>query len=74
MLHFDYLFIGETDKDEKYVLLVVEDLSGYCWIELSASANSEHVAEVLFRWTSAFTAPEVWVSDQGSHFKNEVLE
>jgi len=74
VIHFDYLFLGENDKEQKYVLVVKDDLSGYCWLEPSASACSEHTAEVLARWMRIFTTPSIWVSDQGSHFKNEVLE
>ena len=74
VIHFDYLFLGESDKDNKYALVVKDDLSGYIWLEPTASANSEHAADVLSRWTRVFTAPDIWVSDQGSHFKNEILE
>lgn len=74
VIHFDYLFLGDNDRDKKYVLVVKDDLSGYCWLDLSPVANSEHTAEVLARWNRVLTVPSVWVSDQGSHFKNEVLE
>ena len=74
IIHFDYLFLGEGEDDKKYVLVVKDDLSGYCWLEPTTSADSEHTAEVLARWNRVFTTPKVWVSDQGSHFKNEVLD
>lgn len=74
VIYFDYLFLSESDKDEKYVLVIKDDLSGYCWLDLTPSPTSEHTAEVLARWTRVFTAPEVWVSDQGSQFKNKVIE
>ena len=73
VIHFDYLFLGDSEHDHKYVLVVKDDLSGYCWLEPTTSADSEHTAEVLARWNRVFTAPNVWVSDQGSHFKNAVL-
>lgn len=74
VIHFDYLFLGQSDTDNKYALVVKDDLSGYVWLDPSPNADSEHAASVLARWTRTFTAPDVWVSDQGSHFKNQVLE
>ena len=73
IVHFDYLFLGESDDDEKYVLVVKDDLSSYCWLKPCSSANAEHTTTVLAQWIRTFTAPRTWVSDQGSHFKNEVL-
>ena len=74
IIHFDYLFLGESDGANKYVLVVKDDLSGYCWLEPTAKADAAHRADVLARWTRVVTAPEVWISDQGSHFKNAVIE
>lgn len=73
VIHFDYLFLGESEDDRKYVLVVKDDLSGYCWLEASTAADAKHTADVLARWNRVFTPPKVWVSDQGSHFKNEVI-
>lgn len=35
---------------------------------------SRHIAEVLDHWVRVFTNPKVWVSEQGSNFKNIVVE
>ncbi len=45
----DYLFLGESDGDNKHVLVVKYDLSGYCWLESTANADAAHTAEVLSR-------------------------
>ncbi len=68
IIHFYYLFLEESDGDSMYVLVVEDNLSGYCWLEPTANA------EALARWSRVFTAPDVWVSDQGSHSKNAVME
>ena len=73
VIYFDYLFLGDSDEDRKYVLVVKDDLSGYCWLESTQSADATHTAKVLARWNRVFTTPDTWVSDQGSHFKNAVL-
>lgn len=73
VIHFDYLFLGQSEKEEKYAMIGKDDLSGYIWLDTTASADSEHAADVLARWTRVFTVPDVWVSDQGSNFKNKFL-
>lgn len=39
IIHFDYLFLGQSNKQFKYVLVVKEDLSGYVWLEPNNSAE-----------------------------------
>lgn len=73
VLHFDYLYLGGSETGDMYVLVLKDDLSGYCWLEETCSANAEHAASTLARWNRTFTAPSNWVSDQGSHFINETL-
>ncbi len=73
-IHFNCLFLGESDGDNKHVLVVKDDFIGYCWLELTSNTDATHTAEVLARWLRVFTAPDVWVSDQGSHFRNAVME
>lgn len=35
--------------------------------------KSKHTAEVLALWARIFTQPSVWISDQSSYFKNDIL-
>jgi len=74
VLHFDYLFLGKSIDDSKYVLALKDDISGYCWLAPTSNANGEFAAATLARWNRTFSAPSFWVSDQGPHFINEVLE
>ena len=48
IIHIDYLFLGESDG-EKYVLVVKDDLSGYCWLETTAKSDATHIVDVLAR-------------------------
>lgn len=73
VLHFDYLFLGKSTADDKYVFVLKDDFSGYAWVTPTSNATAEHAAETLARWQRTFTAPCFWVSDQGPHFINEVL-
>ena len=68
------MFLGESTSEHKYVLLVKDDLIGYCWLGPTSTADAEQTSKVLSEWTRTFTTPSVSVSDQESHFKNEVVE
>ncbi|OWZ04566.1 hypothetical protein PHMEG_00023512, partial [Phytophthora megakarya] len=51
-LHLDYLYLGESYGDAKYVLVLKDELTHFC----------------------EFGAPLTWMSDNGSHFKCQVME
>ena len=73
VLHFDYLYMGKGANDLKYVLVLRDDLSGYVWLVPAQWADSETTAKEISRWIRTFTSMRVWISDQGSHFKNELM-
>ena len=66
--------MGESGRNDKYVLVVKDVLSGHVWMEPSIYSDALHAASILSRWTRVFTAPNVSVSDLGSNFKNEILQ
>lgn len=74
VLHFDYPYLGEGDNDKQYAFVVKDDFSGYASLSATASASALHAAGVLARWQRTFTAPLYWVSDQGAHFVNALLQ
>ena len=74
LLHFDFCHMGAGDKGYIYVLVLKDDFSGYVWLKPSKEANSETVAENLIAWFSSFGIVPDWVSDQGTHFKNELVK
>lgn len=74
VLHFDFLFMGPGLSGLKYVLVLSDDLSSYLWLCPTEAADAEAAAHEIARWIRTFTAMLFWVSDQGSHFKNEVIK
>lgn len=72
VIHFDYLFVTKSKDDCVYILLLKDDLSGYVWLVPTKAADAETTALELSIWFAAFGVVPVWVSDQGSHFKNAV--
>ncbi|OWZ03352.1 LOW QUALITY PROTEIN: hypothetical protein PHMEG_00024933 [Phytophthora megakarya] len=59
-LHWDFLYLHESFRTSKYVLVLKDDCTHFC----------ELVLKQFLRGTAA---RKVWISDNGSHFKNEVV-
>lgn len=74
VLHFDFLFLGLASTGKKYVLVLKDDASKYVWLRAAVAADSDTVIDALLEWFAAFGVSYVWVSDQGSHFKNHVVK
>jgi transposase InsO family protein len=75
ILHFDFLYI-ELSRDGKYqyLLLLKDDLSRYLWLVLCRTADAAANVDALMRWFAVFGVVLLWVSDRGSHFKNELVQ
>ncbi len=74
LLHFDYLYVGESSNNKEYILILKDDFSGYCFLRACEKADAETTAEVLMEYFTTFVPVLSWFSDQGTHFKNEVME
>ncbi|KAH9084271.1 hypothetical protein LEN26_020966 [Aphanomyces euteiches] len=73
-LHFDYLYMGPSKNGPKYVLVLKDDLSHYCELVACDAPTSQVCVDALAAWWSRHSMPFVWISDQGSHFKNAVMK
>ena len=65
--------MGQSTENMQYVLLLKDDFSSYCWLIPCPRACSDEAAKAISSWIRTFTVMRMWVSDQGSHFKNDVL-
>ncbi|OWY97272.1 hypothetical protein PHMEG_00032249 [Phytophthora megakarya] len=59
-LHWDFLFLGSGYGDTAYLLVAKDALT--------------HYSEALSMWCARYGIPEMLVSDQGAHFRNEVVK
>ena len=67
--HFDYLYVGDSDPldkdglDErdrfKYILVIMDDLSNFVWLEPTQSCTAASTAKHLLRWCITLEVPEV---------------
>jgi transposase InsO family protein len=73
VIHFDYLYMGPSVDDDKYVLIVKDDYSNYVWLKQCKNADAYSTTAVLIEWFAAFGVAQQWVSDQGSHFKKNLM-
>ena len=71
--------LGETREPEN-TLTTTDQLAcsihpptGYVWFASTMEATAEVVAKVLIRWFASFGVVEQWISDRGTHFKNELV-
>lgn len=75
ILHFDYL---DLPPDEIFgftkLLVLKDDFTGMVELYPTDSADAEHVAASMCEWFSRHRIARIWVSDNGSHFKNKVME
>ena len=71
VVHFDYLYMGERavgagiDAADgfQYVLVILEDVSGYTWLPPSRAYMANGTVEELVRWCATFGPPTTWVSE-----------
>ena len=57
----------------QYVLVILEDVSGYTWLRPSRACTANGTVEKLVRWCATFGPPSTSVSDNGTHFRNCVV-
>jgi len=73
IIHFDYLYLFESNGKDCYVLIIKDDASSFVWLEPCAAPDAENTVDALQRWFASFGVVLTWVSDRGSHFKNTVM-
>ena len=72
-IHFDFLYMGPGFDGFKYILVVKDDLSSYQWLIPARCGDADTAAAEIAEWIRTFTIMKMWVSDQRSHFKKNVM-
>lgn len=73
-LHWYFLYIGESYGNMKYLLVLKDDVSHFCALIQCETSSSPVGSDAIMQWHSQFGIPRVWINDQRSHFKNEVID
>ncbi|GMF43082.1 unnamed protein product [Phytophthora fragariaefolia] len=74
LLRFDYHTMVEGEGGLKYVLVLKDGMSGYvelvaCWQE-----TTDIPYRALIDWFKRLGVVHQWASDQGAHFRNQIIE
>jgi RNase H-like domain found in reverse transcriptase/Reverse transcriptase (RNA-dependent DNA polymerase)/Integrase core domain/Integrase zinc binding domain/Chromo (CHRromatin Organisation MOdifier) domain len=73
IIHFDFLYVAPCSAGE-YCLVMKDDFTNYVQLFHAANATASVVADALSAWFALFGLVRRWTSDQGSHFRNAVIE
>lgn len=73
LLQFDYIEIAPSSTGEKYVLMLRDDHSEYCWFFAFPDTSAENATRAIIDWSAAFGVPNGLMSDGPTHFKNETV-
>eukprot|EP00644_Phytophthora_capsici_P007387 jgi/Phyca11/112243/e_gw1.21.358.1 len=65
--------MGTSFGSSKYILVLKDHATHYCELVVADTADSRVAVEALLDWHSRFGLPPEWVSDCGTHFKNEII-
>ncbi|POM78483.1 Hypothetical protein PHPALM_3984 [Phytophthora palmivora] len=65
--------IPQPYGDSAYLLVVKDGISRYCDLFPCVTPTANVAAEVLMMWHARFGTPKTLMSDQGSYFRNEMI-
>ncbi|CAN0217617.1 unnamed protein product [Ascophyllum nodosum] len=83
VLHFDSLSLGESDAIDmgglvdggyKHVLVLMDDVSSFIWLEKAVSCSMEVAARSVLKWCASFGVPKAFTSDGGMHLTGQVMQ
>ena len=74
VVHMEFLYLGPSTTGQLYVLILRDDFSSFVWLFSGNTADSDTAVDAIVQWIGTFGCMDWIVSDQGSHFKNKILE
>lgn len=58
VLHFGYLFLGESTDIKEYIVVMKDNFSSCSWLSTTAQAIALHREELLARWHPTHLSPQ----------------
>ncbi|KAH9089265.1 hypothetical protein Ae201684P_001468 [Aphanomyces euteiches] len=74
LIHFDWLSMPTATNGWQKILVIKDDMSGFVRLWPSETSDATATANGFLDWFTTFGYVHIWVSDSGSHFKNEVID
>lgn len=72
-VHFDYFYVGDSDIDLTYLLVIRDGFSRFVMIFPVEHADALTAVRCLLEWIGLFGIPERFFSDNGPHFRNTTM-
>lgn len=73
LLQFDYIEPVPSNSDDKYVLILRDEISDYKWLSCFPNTNAENAAHDIINWCAANGVPGDFMSDEPMNFKIETF-
>ena len=74
-LHFDFYTVGATAITGEQKILVLRDgFSRLVWLHPCPNDDAQNAVQGILQWISVFGIPELFLSDNGPHFRNQVMK
>ena len=83
VLHFDYLSLGKNDAIDtgglvdggyKHVLVLMDNVSRFVWLEEAVSCSMEVAARSVLKWCASFGMAKAFTSDGETPFTGQVMQ
>ena len=65
--------IGPSNAGTKYVLMLRDEHSNYCWVFAFPHTSAENAATAIIDWCAAIGVPKGLMSVGPTHFKKEAI-
>lgn len=73
LLQLEYIDLGLSGTGEKYIPMLRDDHSGYCWLYPASTTDTRTAADGLLDWSAEFDGPSCFMFDGPMHFRNETV-
>ena len=73
VVHADFLYMGKGVDQKRHILILKDDQSGYVCLWPTEEATGHAAAEAFAVWVGCFGSMEWLCTDQGTHFKNQLV-
>lgn len=73
LLQFEYIEIGPSGTDQKYILMFCDGHSDSKWFFSTPETAAENETLAIIDWCAAFNVPKGLMSDGPTNFKNETV-
>lgn len=74
MIHFDFCKLVPGFEDYGYVLVIKDDFSTFTWLWPCRDPSALSASDGILHWCATFGIAPFWLSDQGNHFRNALLQ